>query len=79
MDTLDIRDFKETGAELVTAISNAVAGTQRVIIQRLPDKIVMTRVQYEQLEHDPDMQAFDGRTERIFLTPHNAMDVIVKE
>lgn len=78
MDILDIRDWKQTGEALKTEIGNAVKATQSIIIQPLPNKLVMTRTQYEDLEQDPEMRSFQGSVERIFITPHNAMDVIVK-
>lgn len=77
-NTLDIRDLTETGLELKTAIANAVADTQRYIIRTLPDKLIMTQVQYDILEDDPDLVGTIPN-ERIYITPHNAMDCIIRE
>lgn len=78
IDILDIRDWKQTGMELKTEISNAVAATQSVVIQPLPNKLIMTQAQYDMLESDPDLVGVEPK-ERIYITPHNAMDVIISE
>lgn len=77
-DTLDIRDWPQQGDALKLEIANAVASTQSVIIRELPNKLIMSQAQYQQLEHDPDLKSFPGSVDRIYVTPHNAMDVIVK-
>lgn len=77
-EELDIRDFPQKGEALKEEITKAVASTQSVIIRTLPNKLVMTRAQYESLEHDPDLKSFEGTVDRVFVTKHNAMDVVIK-
>lgn len=78
MTELDIRDFKERGYELKIAIANAVQDTQRVIIRTLPDVIIMTKKQFKMLRNDEEMQHTTDYKEHLYLTPHNAMEVVVK-
>lgn len=76
-DTIDITDCKLKGEELVTEIADRVKATQAVIIRTLPNKLVMRPDQYDELQHDIDMHG-NYEEEAVFITPHNAMDVIVK-
>lgn len=78
MDTLDITDWKQTGWELKIEIDKAVASTQSVIIQPLPNKIIMTKAQYDMLQHDPEMIGAYKSNEHLYKTTHNLMDVIIK-
>lgn len=79
LDTLDITDFKESRDLLPVAIANAVQDTQRLITRQLPNKLIMRKDQYEMLEHDSDMLGLPGSPkDRIYLTPYNAMDVVIK-
>lgn len=73
MNTLDIRDFKETN---LTAITNAVKDTQRYIIHELPNQIIMTKKQYQVLQHDPDM--LHNEKDHLYITPLNVMEVVVQ-
>lgn len=83
--TIDIRDWKEKGEELKTAITNAVKETQSVIIRALPDKLIMTEDQYNDLSGAPEMlpmhDANGKSTQQFFLyrTEHNVMEIEVKD
>ena len=75
---LDIRDWKQKGAELVKEINEAVADTQKIIIRPLPHTLVMTGAQYDMLQDDPEMRGWHGSQQRVYVTPLNAMDVVIK-
>lgn len=79
MKTLDITDWKQTGDALKLEISNAVLATQSTLIQDLPSELLMTATQFIDLSDDPDMLPMHGTTEKLWLTPHNVMEIIVKE
>ena len=76
--TLDITSFKEKGEELKTAINNAVKDTQRVIIRALPDKILMTSTQYEDLSPSFIASGYGDRPFQLYRTPLNIMEIEVK-
>ena len=79
MDTLDIRSMREKGRALHTAIENAVGGTQKVLIRPLPSLLVMTRDQYNDLLLlSGQMIEMENSTDRIYMTKHNVMEVIVR-
>jgi hypothetical protein len=79
MKTLDIRQFKQTGKQLMTEIEEAVADSQRVIIQQLYDELLMTQAQFNNL------QATGGTFESyvpdfyLYRTKHNVMEVRVAD
>jgi hypothetical protein len=77
-DTIDIREWKMTGDDLKKEIVNAVRDTQRYVIQTLPNKLVMTPAQYDDLQHDPEMHGFYKEQQRVYVTTENAMDVIIE-
>lgn len=77
-DTLDIRDFKEKDDELKIAIAQAVRDTQRLVIQPLPSKIIMTYAQFDMLQPDPDLRGLYPK-EQIYMTPDNVMEVTIDE
>lgn len=78
-NTLDITDFKEQGVELAKAIENAVKDTQRVVIRELPNELLMTQAQFD------DLQKVTGTFESyipdyyMFKTKLNVMEVRVKD
>lgn len=77
--TIDITDWKQNTLEtLAKAIEDAVADTQRVVIRELPNRLVMTPAQYDILQEDPMMQKFYKSNEHVYVTKHNAMDVIIR-
>lgn len=76
--TIDIRDWKQTGAELKAAIEQAVKDTQSVIIRELPHIIVMTGMQYDDLQDDPEMRGFWTDQSRVYSTQYNVMEVVIK-
>jgi hypothetical protein len=76
-NVLDITDLKEHGPALHTAIVNAVKDTQGTILAPLPDVLVMTALQYKELDAGM-MQAYQS-DDRIYMTPLNAMNVRVKD
>lgn len=76
---LDIRDFKQKEAlELKKEIIQAVKDTQSVIIRALPNRIVMSKDQYDLLQHDPMLQKMYESDHLVYLTPLNAMEVVVQ-
>lgn len=85
-DTIDITPLKETGLELRQAIYNAVQDTQSaVLLTPLPNILIMTFAQYENLDPYGDMVGAYQSKQRIYITRHedgkplNAMDVVVKD
>lgn len=77
--TIDITNWKEKTLETLSkAIENAVWDTQRIVIRELPNKLIMTPAQYDILQEDPMMQKFYKSNEHVYVTKHNAMDVIIK-
>lgn len=76
---LDITDFKEKGIELMTAIENAVGDTQRVIITPLPDELLMTQDQFDELMRLSGLHEMEGTEDRMFITKFNVMEVRVKQ
>jgi len=78
-DYIDITPLKETGQALKQAIFNAVKDTQGVILAPLPNVLIMTKAQYDELDPDPEMQKAYKSKDRIYITPLNAMDVVVKD
>jgi hypothetical protein len=76
-DTIDITDWKMKDDELKLEILKAVRSTQSLVIQPLPNRLVMTKSQYDMLQPDPDLRGIYPK-EQIYYTPDNAMDVIIK-
>lgn len=77
--TIDIRDLKQkTKKELHDAIVEAVKDTQRVLVRDLPNELVMNQAQFDLLKNDPEMQPSYVQSMFVYLTPLNAMDVIIK-
>lgn len=84
MNQLDITDIKLKDNALKTEIARMVKETQMFLVRPYPDKIVMTKKQFEMLSgemlsaYGTDGKPLDKSTERIYLTPYNAMETIVK-
>lgn len=79
MTTLDIRDCKLIGNDLKLEIVNRVKETQRLVLQPLPDMLILTKVQYEDLEDDPRMMPMYASKARIYITSENAMELDIRE
>lgn len=84
---LDIRSFKvkgktkeERATALAKEIEEAVKDTQRVIIRALPDKIIMSRTQYNLLSGQSELttQEYDGQEFYLYRTKRNIMEVIIE-
>lgn len=80
-DNLDIRSLKiRDRQELMMEITNMVKDTQRYIVRELPNTITMTRKQFNILDGDAAMLGTtNDNSEHLFRTPHNVMEVIIKE
>jgi len=84
MNEIDIRDSKLKDNELKAEIVRMVEATQGLVTRPLPDKLIMTKAQFEMLSgemigaHDSDGSVIISATERIYITPKNVMDVVVK-
>lgn len=78
-NVLDITDFKEKGTALKKAIVEAVKGTQSVVIRELPNQIVMTQKQYDELKPGFNVQEFSGQEYYMYQTPYNVMEIEVKK
>lgn len=86
---IDITPEREVDREKLRAIIfNAVKDTQSaVLLAPLPHLLVMTKAQYDILDPDPDDPEVDDpyivaayrSKDRIYLTPLNAMDIVVKD
>lgn len=79
MKTLDITEFREKGRELFEAIEKAVGDTQRVLIQDLPNEILMTNTQFDDLNSLSGFTQMYKSKDRLFQTRYNVMEVRVKE
>jgi len=75
---IDISGITKTGDELKQEILNAVKDTQGVLMMELPDQLIMTKEQFEELQPDPDMQQMYESKDFLFYTPLNVMEVWVK-
>ena len=74
---LDITDWKQRTAQtLFPAIERAVADTQKVVIRSLPNRILMTPVQYRLLENR--FAPMYASEDVLLVTKHNVMEVKVK-
>lgn len=78
MTELDIQDLKQGGDELKQAIVKAVKDTQLYLTRPLPDLLIMTREQYEELEDDPQMVGLKDWQSRMYVTQYNAMELDVR-
>lgn len=79
-DNLDIRHLKQRDKHaLMKQIAEMVKDTQRYLIRELPNTITMTTKQYDLLQNDPNMLGAYDSNEHLFVTPHNAMEVVIKE
>lgn len=76
MKEIDITDCKLKGAALKQEIIDRVKATQSVIIQTLPNVLILTKEQYKDLEHDPEM--YGAEKSRVYITPYNAMDLDIR-
>ncbi len=77
MSELDITDWKETDAtEIIKKVTEAVNDTQRIIIQPYPDKVKMTRKQYQILKGVPPDAKFEFDL-KLFETKYNVMDIVL--
>jgi len=76
---LDVSDLRERGEELKQAIFNAVKDTQGIIMSPLPNVLIMTAEQYMDQDPNPEMMPAYKSKDRLFITPLNAMDVVVKD
>ncbi len=80
-DLLDIRHLTDTGEDLKGEILRMVSATQSpLLIMPLPNILIMTRAQYDAMQTDPDMIGdYQYSSERVYVTPLNAMDVRIVE
>ena len=62
------------GKDLIQAIVKDVKDTQQFAGINLPDRLLITQKQYLTIENDTTAI---GETERLFVTPLNAMEVYV--
>ena len=76
---LDITDRKEGKREtLGEAVVNMVKETQRVVIRDYPDRLIMTRAQYNLLAGLPEGDQ-RKQTLRFFRNKYNVMEVVIDE
>ena len=76
---LDITTFKEKGAELHTAIENAVKSTQQFVVQPLPDWLLMKQSQFKDLARLHNMGDMFDSEERMYITKHNIMQIEIAD
>lgn len=72
---LDMRVSRETGEELKAEILESVSATQRFLQTTLPDRLIVTQRQFLSLQHD--LTEMDHTTDRLYITPMNAMYVVI--
>lgn len=79
--SLDITDYKESGQKLKKRIENEVRDTQTVVVHALPNKIIMTQRQYNDLSGQPEMMDMvgEGQSYWLYRTKLNVMEVEIKE
>ena len=81
---LDIRDFKEKGDDLRKVILDAVEDTQRVLVRPYPDRLVITKAQYDDLAGRPEMShmydPYSSINQEFFMyqTKHNVMEIEIR-
>ena len=75
---LDITGINKTGEELRQAILDGVKDTQGALMMELPDQLIMTREQFNELQPDPELQQMYQSKDFLYHTPLNAMEVWVK-
>jgi hypothetical protein len=79
MTELNITDCKLKGDALRQEIVDRVKATQSVIIQTLPDMLVLTKEQYQELEDDSEMLPMYASKSGVYMTSENVMEVSIKE
>lgn len=77
--TLDITPLTGTVEELEQFIFEGVKDTQRLLITTLPDQLLITRKQFDQLAKRPEMHQMYASKDFFYYTPLNVMEVRVKE
>jgi predicted RNA-binding protein len=78
-NVLDITNAKVKGEELKKEIEYAVKQTQSVVIRELPNQILMTQEQYDDLKPGFSMQEFAGQEYYLYRTKLNIMEIEVKK
>lgn len=82
---LDMRHSKHLGAKLAKEINEAVRGFSSGIYTPLPDKLILTPLQYSSLDNEPELLSYYDQTGELlqgsflYRTKHNIMDVEVQE
>ena len=79
MTTLDITSYKVKGKELLELIDQAVRDTQKVILRPLPDRIIMTKDQFDDLAKIIKLPDMHNSKERMLITRYNVMEIDVKD
>lgn len=75
---LDITDIKKKSKEdLKKDIIEGIKDTQRVIIQQLPNELLMRVDQYKLLQDDPEMKHAFTSDNHLYWTPDAVMEVRV--
>lgn len=64
---MDMTIYKLTGEKLKEQIIKDVKGTQVLVGLHLPDKMLLTKAQFQSLEHDT--QRLDDTQHRIYIIP----------
>lgn len=75
MTKLDVTDCKLKGTALQVEIVNRVKDTQRLLMSPLPDILILSRDQYEDLEHDASMLSTQDSKDRLYNTGLNVMEI----
>jgi hypothetical protein len=75
MTSLDVTDCRLRGDALRVEIVNRVKDTQRLVLQPLPDMLILSRDQYEDLEHDASMLSTSDSKDRLYNTGMNVMEL----
>jgi hypothetical protein len=78
MTELDMTDCRLKGDELKLEIVNRVKSTQAYIIRPYPDRLIITKDQYQMLQSDPEMQHTWDSKDHLYRTPHNVMELVIK-
>lgn len=78
-NVLDITGILERGDALKQEIVSAVKDTQSVLLTKLPNILLMRPDQFEDLNGGDEMAQMYQSQQRMYVTPQNAMEVVIKE
>lgn len=76
---LDITDVQLKGKELIDDIENKVYETQRYAVGFLPDYLILTKKQFEDLATQLKLPNMWDTEDRMYITKYNVMEVVIRD